>query len=226
MSACSSHVMPQLFGAAISTAVVAVCLVAFDWRLALAALWPIPVAVAVLLSTTHLQQAAATRCATRRASSLPTASRSTWNARREIRATNQVPAFLERVGERVDAFEHAKISGGADRRRERVVGPGAPASSASAPRSLAGALLHCVPGRWTSWCYFCFLLAVTRVYDPVNVILQTIIELLDLRLNIARACRLSRKSLRKRATTEFEPARPRPGLRGRVVLLRRGRAAC
>ena len=28
---------------------------------------------------------------------------------REIRATNQVPAFLERVGERVDAFEHAKI---------------------------------------------------------------------------------------------------------------------
>ena len=60
-----SHVMPQLFGAAISTAVVAVCLVAFDWRLALAALWPIPVAVAL---------------ATRRASSLPTVSRSTWNA--------------------------------------------------------------------------------------------------------------------------------------------------
>ena len=35
-----SHVMPQLFGAAISTAVVAACLLAFDWRLALAALWP------------------------------------------------------------------------------------------------------------------------------------------------------------------------------------------
>ena len=103
---------------------------------------------------------------------------------REIRATNQVPAFLERVGERVDAFEHAKI------RAELTAGVSA--SSAQAllrlgigTTVLAGALLI-ADGQVDFMVFFCFLLAVTRVYDPVNVILQTIIELLDLRLNIAR----------------------------------------
>ena len=103
---------------------------------------------------------------------------------REIRATNQVPAFLGRVEERVDAFEHAKI------RAELTAGVSA--SSAQAllrlgigTTVLAGALLI-ADGQVDFMVFFCFLLAVTRVYDPVNVILQTIIELLDLRLNIAR----------------------------------------
>ena len=103
-----SHVMPQLFGAAISTAVVAVCLLAFDWRLALAALWPIPVAVAVLLSTTRLQQAAG-RARNEANLELADGIQEYLECAREIRATNQVPAFLGRVEERVDAFEHAKI---------------------------------------------------------------------------------------------------------------------
>ena len=178
-----SHVMPQLFGAAISTAVVAVCLVAFDWRLALAALWPIPVAVAVLLSTTRLQQAAG-RARNEASLELADGIQEYLECAREIRATNQVPAFLERVGERVDAFEHAKI------RAELTAGVSA--SSAQAllrlgigTTVLAGALLI-ADGQVDFMVFFCFLLAVTRVYDPVNVILQTIIELLDLRLNIAR----------------------------------------
>lgn len=53
--------------------------------------------------------------------------------------------------------------------------------------------------------FFCFLLAVTRVYDPVNVILQTIIELLDLRLNIARLQAIEDEPVQAGAT-EFKPA--------------------
>ena len=197
-----SHVMPQLFGAAISTAVVAVCLVAFDWRLALAALWPIPVAVAVLLSTTHLQQAAG-RARNEASLELADGIQEYLECAREIRATNQVPAFLERVGERVDAFEHAKI------RAELTAGVSA--SSAQAllrlgigTTVLAGALLI-ADGQVDFMVFFCFLLAVTRVYDPVNVILQTIIELLDLRLNIARLQAIEEEPAQT-GTTEFKPA--------------------
>ncbi len=197
-----SHVMPQLFGAAISTAVVAVCLVAFDWRLALAALWPIPVAVAVLLSTTRLQQAAG-RARNEASLELADGIQEYLECAREIRATNQVPAFLERVGERVDAFEHAKI------RAELTAGVSA--SSAQAllrlgigTTVLAGALLI-ADGQVDFMVFFCFLLAVTRVYDPVNVILQTIIELLDLRLNIARLQAIE-EELAQTGTTEFKPA--------------------
>ena len=69
---------------------------------------------------------------------------------------------------------------------------------------LAGALLI-ADGQVDFMVFFCFLLAVTRVYDPVNVILQTIIELLDLRLNIARLQAIEEEPAQT-GTTEFKPA--------------------
>jgi ATP-binding cassette subfamily B protein len=44
-----SHVMGYLYGSYISTAVIAVVLLIYDWRLAIAALWGVPVAFALLL---------------------------------------------------------------------------------------------------------------------------------------------------------------------------------
>ena len=43
-----SHVLGYLYGAYLSTAVIAVCLLWYDWRLALACLWGVPVAFGLL----------------------------------------------------------------------------------------------------------------------------------------------------------------------------------
>ena len=43
METASSHFIPELFGACISTALIAVGLFFFDWRMAIAALWVLPV---------------------------------------------------------------------------------------------------------------------------------------------------------------------------------------
>lgn len=43
-----SHAVPQLLGSIISLCLVAAGLLAFDWRLAIALLWPVPVAFAIL----------------------------------------------------------------------------------------------------------------------------------------------------------------------------------
>src|SRR5699024_2724469 len=40
-----SHVLGYLYGAYLSTAVIAVCLAVYDWRMALASLWGVPVAL-------------------------------------------------------------------------------------------------------------------------------------------------------------------------------------
>ena len=50
-----SHFIPGLFGSLISTVLIAVSLLAFDWRMALAALWVIPVSIAILLGSYKLQ---------------------------------------------------------------------------------------------------------------------------------------------------------------------------
>lgn len=46
----SSHYIPELFGACVSTAMIAVSLFFFDWRMALAALWVLPVSFLIVLS--------------------------------------------------------------------------------------------------------------------------------------------------------------------------------
>ena len=45
-----SHFIPGLFGSLISTVIIALSLFAFDWRMALAALWVIPVSIASCLA--------------------------------------------------------------------------------------------------------------------------------------------------------------------------------
>ena len=48
METVSSHVIPELIGACISTALVALSLFFFDWRMALAALWVLPVSFLIV----------------------------------------------------------------------------------------------------------------------------------------------------------------------------------
>ena len=50
-----SHYIPGLFGSLISTVLIALSLLAFDWRMALAALWVIPVSIAILLCSYKVQ---------------------------------------------------------------------------------------------------------------------------------------------------------------------------
>lgn len=178
-----SHVMPQLFGTAISTVIIAIALFVSDWRLALAALWPIPVAIVVLLATSRLQQRVSSA---RNEAELAMSDgiQEYLECAREIRATNQTPLFLGKVGERIDGFERAKI--------KAELAMAIPVSSAQAllkvgigTTVLVGALLIAA-GQVDFMMYFCFLLVVTRVYDPVSLILETTAELLDLRLNIKR----------------------------------------
>ena len=49
-----SHVLGYLYGSYISTAVIAVCLLWYDWRLALACLWGVPVAFGLLFGSRSL----------------------------------------------------------------------------------------------------------------------------------------------------------------------------
>ena len=49
-----SHVLGYLYGAYISTAIIAVCLLVYDWRLTIACLWGVPVAFGLLAGKTVL----------------------------------------------------------------------------------------------------------------------------------------------------------------------------
>lgn len=178
-----SHTMPQLFGTTLSTAVCAAALLFFDWRLALASLWPIPVAVGIVLATAGIQQR---RVARKNASALALAGdiQEYLEGNREVRSLNQVESFLSRLGHDVDDYEQAKLS------TELTVGAAVCSTQALlrlgvASTVLVGTMLM-AEGSCDLMVFFCFMLVVTRLYDPISLVLQSIAELIDMRLSLDR----------------------------------------
>lgn len=178
-----SHTMPQLFGTGASTAIVAAMLLVFDWRLALASLWPVPVAVIVLLATTRLQTAA-TRKKNAAALVLADGIQEYLESNREVRALNRTDDFLARLNGNVDAFERAKLAS------ELTTGTAVSSTQTllrlgTVTTILAGTALVAA-GQCDLLVFFCFMLVVTRLYDPINLILQSTAELIDMRESLAR----------------------------------------
>ena len=72
-----SHVLGYLYGAYISTAIIAVCLLVYDWRLAIACLWGVPVAFGLLFGSRRMAPGLPNG-RKKRLSGFPTASRRHW----------------------------------------------------------------------------------------------------------------------------------------------------
>lgn len=178
-----SHTMPQLFGTVISTVVIAVMMLIFDWRLAIASLWPLPVAVVILLATTRAQTK---KTIEKNEAALVLADdiQEYLEGNREIRSLNRVEDYLGRLNADIDAFERAKL------RAELTTGVAVCSTQAllklGVPSTiLVGAALMVV-GQCDFLVFFCFMLVITRVYDPINLVLQATAELIDMRQSLLR----------------------------------------
>ena len=169
-----SHVLGYLYGAYISTAIIAVCLLVYDWRLAIACLWGVPVAFSLLFGTRKISARASERtkqAAIRVSDGIQEALENV----REIRATNQEVRYLAGLNQKIDDHEKVTIQG--------ELGTGIFVNAASvimrlgvATTILAGASLI-VSGQIDFMLLFLFLLVITRVYAPFDQSLALIAEL-------------------------------------------------
>ena len=169
-----SHVLGYLYGAYISTAVISVCLLVYDWRLAIACLWGVPVAFGLLFGTRKISARASERtkqAAIRVSDGIQEALENV----REIRATNQEVRYLAGLNQKIDDHEKVTIQG--------ELGTGIFVNAASvimrlgvATTILAGASLI-VSGQIDFMLLFLFLLVITRVYAPFDQSLALIAEL-------------------------------------------------
>ena len=169
-----SHVLGYLYGAYISTAIIAVCLLVYDWRLAIACLWGVPVAFSLLFGTRKISARASERtkqAAIRVSDGIQEALENV----REIRATNQEARYLAGLNQKIDDHEKVTIQG--------ELGTGIFVNAASvimrlgvATTILAGASLI-VSGQIDFMLLFLFLLVITRVYAPFDQSLALIAEL-------------------------------------------------
>ena len=196
-----SHTMPQLFGMGASTLVFAVMMFAFDWRLAVSALWPIPVALTALLLTARVQKS---HTAKKNAASLSFVDglQEYLECHREIRSLNKVSAFQGELDHCIDRFEREKIGA------ELAMGVAVCSAQGFLRLGIASVIvvgtMLLVAGRVDFLVFFVYLLAVTRVYDPINVILQAIAELMDMSLSLGRMRAIENEPIQT-GHTSFEP---------------------
>ena len=195
------HVMPQLFGTGLSTAIVIVGIFFYDWRLALAAFWVVPAALLVMALTGKHQQRKAQAMEDARLE-VADGVQEFLECAQEIRATNRSAAHLDALAAKLDAFERRQVAS------ELTTGVFVTSAQAFLKLGIGttvfvGATLL-VSGQTDFMTYFAFLLVVTRVYDPVNLILQSIGELLSMRLSIRRTQELAAEKPME-GPTDFAP---------------------
>ena len=169
-----SHVLGYLYGAFISTTIVAIMMLFYDWRLTAACLWGVPAGLGLLFGSRRLtaQNAEATKAA---AVDVADGIQETLENIREIHATNQEERFLSELYDKIDAHEKSMIHG------ELFTGIFVNGASVImrlgvATTILTGAKLI-LSGQIDFMLFFMFLLVITRVYAPFDQSLALIAEL-------------------------------------------------
>ena len=169
-----SHVLGYLYGSYISTAVIAVCLLWYDWRLTIACLWGVPVAFGLLFGSRKLTERQAER--TKRAAvRVSDGMQEALENVREIRATNQEERYLAGLYRKIDEHERVMIRG------ELVTGLFVNGASVIMRLGVATTILVgaglILSGQIDFMLLFLFLMVITRIYAPFDQSLALIAEL-------------------------------------------------
>lgn len=169
-----SHVLGELWGAIIASAVVFVGSLFFCWQLAIAAFWSVPVAFAVLLLTRKPMTPVFDRVRAEKVK-VTEAVQETLDCVREIRATNQEAHYLEGLNSVIDAEEREVTKG------ELANGLLVNSAFAILRLGIATTLITganmVAAGKIDFLTLFAFLLMVSRIYAPFDQALMLVSEL-------------------------------------------------
>lgn len=172
----SSHWIPELVGACISTALVALSLFFFDWRMAIAALWVLPVSFLIVACSGNVQRNLGRRqmelkmaCADGIQECLETV--------RDLKANNAQEEYMAALDKKIKAVEKHAVT--------TELGTALFVSGAQmilkfgiATVALTGSILL-AKGEIDVLTFFLFLLLVSRLYDPMQISLQNLAAIIS-----------------------------------------------
>ena len=178
-----SHCLGYLYGAFISTAIIAVMLVCYDWRLALASLWGVPVAFVLLFGSRDTENRYS-RMNKQAAVDVSDALQEAIENVREIKATNQEEEYLNRVNSKIDHHESIMIKG------ELVTGLFVNAASVIMRLGTATTILTAakliLSGKIDFMLLYLFMIIIARIYAPFDQALALIAEMFVSQVSAAR----------------------------------------
>ena len=178
-----SHVMPQFFGSIISTIIIAVSLFFFNCKLAVAALWVLPIALIIVGCSGKVQ-----RGISRRKRKVVLAQEEGFQEYletvKDLKSYNAEDTYVESLKEKMDNLEKESF--------RAELGTSVFVISASCilrlgigTVALVGASLL-VKGQIDIMIFFMFILVVSRIYEPMQGTLMNLAAIISQDVNVER----------------------------------------
>ncbi len=179
----SSHWIPELIGSMISTTIIVISLLFFNWKMALAAIWVMPIAFIIVLTSQKGLKNVQKKTMSYKLTCLDGIQEGLETIR-DLRSNNMTETYMEGLIKKIKdveknaivlEFKNAAYVCSAQMILKLGIGTVA----------LAGSLLL-VKGEITVLTFFLFLLVVTRMYEPLQIALQNLSAIISLNTTCER----------------------------------------
>ena len=177
-----SHTVPQLFASLISLLLIAIGMAFYNWQLTLSLFWVVPLAIAIILisknaifksnKTNYLKKRAVTEHIQEGLDTI-----------QEIKSYNQERDYLEKLDTRIDSYEKILT------RNELTLGILVNGSQSILKLGLASVIIvgadMLANGSIDLFTYLIFMVIGSRIYNPLNEVMNNLAALfyLDVRIN-------------------------------------------
>ena len=178
-----SHFVAPLYGAILSTTIIAMSMLFFNWRMALAAIWPLPVAFSIVALASGVQKNLSRKATTAKVI-CEDGIQECMEAMSDLRANNAEKCYLDGLERKICAVENRLVKSELGT-AVFVVSAGLVLRLGIATTVLVGAFLL-VNGEIDILVFFMFLLVASRLYDPLEGTLQNLAAIIGTGSNIER----------------------------------------
>ena len=161
----SSHQIPQFYGSLISTSLICIGLFFYKWEMALAAVWPIPIAIFIVAASRKVQAHFIRRQSVSKVR-LNDAVQEFIETSRDLKSCNAEKAYLADLDSRIDDVEKKAI--GAELGQAAfIVSAQLILKIGIGTVAVVGSILL-MQGRLNVMEFFSFLLVASRLYEPMS----------------------------------------------------------
>ena len=178
-----SHYVPALAGSLVSTTLIAICLFSYDWRMALAAVWVLPIAFTIVFFSARIQEYFNRKSVAANVA-LESGVQECIESLQDLKANNAEESYLKGLDKKIDDVEKRHIITELGTALF-VVSSTLILKFGIATVALVGSALL-IQGEIDIPLFFLFLLVASRLYAPLEGALQNLAAVISTKTNIDR----------------------------------------
>ena len=201
MEHAGSHMIPQFYGSIISTLIISIGLFFFKWEMALAAVWPIPIALIIVLTSKKVQNHFIRKQKIAQID-LNEGVQEFIETSRDLKSNNAENGYLKVLDEKIDTLEKRAIGSELGSAMFVVSAQMLLKFGIGTVALVGGTML--IGGSLTLMQFFCFLLVASRLYEPMSSTLISLALINSLQINVDRMNEIN-NTKEQEGTASFEP---------------------